>query len=54
MYYLVVGTLCKRRINIAEWYHALRCQSSGEGNGMLFGDAYIENTLRHLLLHHAE
>ncbi len=51
---LVVGTLGERRIDIAERHHALRRQSGGKGNGVLFGDAHVEHPFRHLLHHHVE
>ena len=45
--YLVISTLCERRIYCCKWTHALFCKTSGECYGMSLGYAYIKHSLRH-------
>src|SRR5258705_3273430 len=48
---LVVGTLHKGRINIAEDPHALGSHAGRQGDGMLLAYAHIKSTSWHLLHH---
>ena len=51
MYDIVEGTLGKGAVDIAEGQETLFGHTSGEGNGMSLGNAYIEGAFRHLVHH---
>ena len=46
MHNLVIGALQERRIDCTKRAHALRGQSRGEGNAMLFGNANVKGAIR--------
>ena len=48
---IVVGTLCKSAIDIAEGLQPVFCHSAGERHSMAFGNTYVEGALRHFLHH---
>ena len=50
---IVVCTLGKRRVNIAEREHSFFGQPGREGNGVPFGYAYVEHSFGHGFLHYA-
>ena len=51
---LVVGTLHEGGVYVAERLHALGGETCGEGDSVLFGDAYVEGTGGHLFHHEVE
>ena len=48
---IVVGTLCKGRIDIAEGLQAFFRHTAREGDGMSLRDAHVEGALRHGIHH---
>ena len=48
---VVVGTLGKGAVDVAEGLKSVFSHSSGEGHGMAFGYSYVEYPLGHLLHH---
>jgi len=51
---LVVAALQERRIDRAEWLHAVGGEACGERHRMLLGDADIERPLREMLAEQIE
>ena len=49
MNHIIIRPLHKRGIDIAEWQHPVFSHSSGEGNGVSFGDTDIERAFGHFL-----
>ena len=48
---IVVGTLCKRTVDVAERYQSILCHTTREGDCMSLGDTYIEGAVWHRLHH---
>ena len=51
---LVVGALHEGGVDVAERLHALGGETCGEGDSVLFGDAYVESAGGHLFHHNVE
>ena len=54
MNHLVVGSLHKRGIDVAERHHPLAGHAGRQRHGVLLGDSNVESPVGHLLHHHIE